>query len=114
MANTGTINLTGDVTGPLTGSKSITATWSLAAAVADVQTVSLSSGDNTITVPTGTSFILFTPPVANTQVILVKGAAGDTGVQVSKVLPTVLTWDATGALILNASGSITGCEITFA
>jgi hypothetical protein len=114
VANTGTINLTGDVTGPLTGSKSITATWSLAAAVADVQTVSLSSGDNTITVPTGTSFILFTPPVANAEVLKVKGNAADTGVQISKVLPTVLTWDATGSLIINAGGAVAGCEITFA
>lgn len=114
MANTGTITLTGTVTGPSSGDKSIKASWSLAAAVFDANTVSLASGDNSITVPTGTSFILFVPPTSNTEVIKVKGNAGDTGVQISKVLPTVLTWDATGSLILNAGGSVAGCEINFA
>lgn len=114
MPNTGTIKLTGEVTGPASGDKKMAASWSLAAAVLDAQTKDLSSGDNTITVPSGATVILFIPPTANTYAITVKGNAGDTGVRISKTKPTVLTWDAAGSLILNAGGAIAGCEINFA
>ena len=75
MANTGTIRLTGTVTGQATGPKELYAEWDLAAAVVDVQTVALASGDNTITVPTGATVILFSPPTTNVEVLKIKGNA---------------------------------------
>jgi len=113
MANTGTIRLTGTVTGQASGDKNLAAEWDLTAAVVDVNTVSLASGDNTITVPTGATVMLFIPPTSNAETIKIKGAAGDTGFTISPTKPTVFTY-AAGAIILNASGTVAGCEINWA
>lgn len=72
------------------------------------QSSNLSSGVNTITVPTKAGGVVIMPPSTNTQTITLKGASGDTGVALSKTAPTVLTFDTTppGTIVLTTGGVI--------
>jgi hypothetical protein len=77
----------------------------------------LSAGDNTITVPTGGSTVkgaCILPPAGNAQAITLKGVGGDTGVALSKLDPTSLSFETAPAnFILNAGGTITGLRIVW-
>lgn len=79
--------------------------------------VDLSSGDNTITVPTGGSSspvaLIILPPSGNTTAITLKGNAGDTGVALHKTNPSVIGFDGTPTIILNAGAAITGLRYLF-
>lgn len=67
---------------------------------------SLSSGDNTITVPTGAMGMVLLPPAASATVLKLKGGAGETGFclrsgQASSIpLPT-----GTASVLINASAA---------
>lgn len=111
MAVAGTLYLTGTLTGGTTGPRPLALSWSITGGKEPV-TVDLAMGDNTLTVPTGTTLILIVPPTSNAVALKVKGAAGDTGVLISKTKPTVLTWDS-GPVIVNAASAIIGATVTF-
>lgn len=86
--------------------------WSNAASPGQLQTVTLTSGDNTLTVPAGTMLIVVKPPTTNATAIKVKGVVGDTGVLLQVNAPTVIGW-ASGAVILNAAANITGVQLLY-
>lgn len=116
MAATGQVTLTSNVIGLLTGSKAYGAiTASVSAAVATTLQTNLAVGDNTISIPTGSSWALITPPSTATGILILKGNAGDTGIRVLKTGPFIaLPLDTVlPVLILNASIAITGVEILF-
>lgn len=72
--------------------------------VGGMSTLSLSSGDNTISVPSGAIGIAFSPSSSSTVVKKLKGAGGDTGVTIRANAPSVVYLpDATASFILNAS-----------
>jgi hypothetical protein len=78
----------------------------------------LSSGDNTITLPTGGTTVksaTILPPSGNAQALTLKGNAGDTGLIISLTEPTTLTFKASPAstFILNAGGTVTGLRIVW-
>ncbi len=77
----------------------------------------LAPGDNTITAPTGGSTVkgaCILPPAGNAQAITLKGVGGDTGIAISKVDPTSLSFETVPAtFILNAGGAITGLRIVW-
>jgi hypothetical protein len=110
-AVTGTIYVTGTLAGEPEGSSTVSLSWSITAGVSDA-TVGLSSGANTITVPTGTTLICVIPPSDNTATITVKGVSGDTGYAISPTKPTVLA--ASGSsLVLTCSAAIAAAKILF-
>ncbi len=59
--------------------------------------VFLASGANTVTVPAASVGAVLVPPAAGVETLILKGVTGDTGVPISAVNPTVLTWDAAPA-----------------
>ena|SRR5437867_2742999 len=102
-----TIVLQGDVTGT-----EIVSAATNAASPGAIEIKTLSSGANTITVPTGgttpTAVTIF-PPTGNTSLIILKGISGDTGVGLHKTDPTTIAIDSTVVtFVLNAAASITG------
>lgn len=86
--------------------------WTIASAAIRVETVTLNSGDNTLTVPTGATLLEVIPPTTNAQALKLKGNAADTGWQIATTAPTVLTLGgAVGTRIVNAGGSVAGCVL---
>lgn len=85
-----------------------------------VQVLTLASGANTINatncpaIATAGGVILI-PPAANTQTIVLKGVTGDTGVALSKVAPTTLTFGTTPptSFVLTTGGAITGMKLAW-
>jgi hypothetical protein len=75
-----TLTLGGQVTGLPAGTMTVTAVWGDGTAPGELINYSLATGDNTIPIPAGTSFVLITPPVASTVVLCLKGAGSDYGI----------------------------------
>jgi len=121
--SSGNITLTGAVQGGPVGARTFgPMTITLSTAVDATQVLSLSSGANTVTVPTGATVCVITGPNAvsptpnplSAAVLTVKGVTGDTGVQVSAKWPTMLSWDtAPATFVINATVSCT-VELWFA
>jgi hypothetical protein len=83
------------------------AQWNLPIATGTLQRTTLATGDNTIAVPAGTTLILVTPPATAVGIMKIKGAAGDTGIIVSRSQAMVLSYES-GPLIVNiATGTPT-------
>lgn len=101
-------------TGDVTGSETVSAAQN-AASPGAVSIQTLSSGANTITVPTGGSTVTaatILPPAGNTQTLTLKGVTGDTGVGLHLTDPTTVALSATtSSFCLTAGGTITGLRI---
>lgn len=69
--------------------------------------LALALGDNTISVPAGTNFILIIPPSGSTIVKKLKGVAGDTGWVLAKTLPTTISVTVGSTYIINAAAAET-------
>jgi len=88
----------------------------LTSAVYERLPLTLSSGNNTVTVPTGASLVLLVPPTGNTTQVILKGVNGDTGISVSRATPFFFLLDTTSppsSFVLNAAGSISGYTVVF-
>ena len=114
MASTGTVTIAATVSGLPTGAKSFSFAYGpIVGAVAEILDVALTTGNNTITVPTGATWMLIAPPSGNTVQITLKGASGDTGFGLDLTRATLLPLGAgTTSVILNAAGGVTP-EISF-
>ena len=117
----GVVTISFNVSGGPTGTRTYTQNVPLASAVDQTSVVALSSGANTITIPTGTSYMIITGPNAvsptpnplSAAVLTLKGVAGDTGVVISARNPHVHSFDtAPASVVLNASTTCT-VEIAF-
>lgn len=111
MSITSTRTTTIVYTGSVTGTETIAAATN-AASPGQIQIVTLASGANTITVPTGGSTptaVTIQPPVGNVQTITLKGITGDTGVGLHLTDPfTVSLAAATSTFVLTAGAQIIG------
>lgn len=115
--------VTSQRTGNITFTGDVTATVSLAAvsntqAPGAISILSLSTGANTITLPTGGSTpigAVIIPVVGNTQSLTLKGVSGDTGIALHKTNPTIITFDnpAPANFVLTAGGVINGLRIVW-
>lgn len=113
---TGSLRIMANVTGSPVGSVTFDSTVTSSASVINEQTVALSSGNNTITIPTGVTTLVIAPPNSLTPApnppyagtLTLKGVNGDTGIAISSKWPTVLDFDAAtqpASIVINASVS---------
>lgn len=98
-----TCAMTGDIAFSRTDSAAENAT-----APGVIEKKDLSTGNNAITVPTGSKGVVIKPPTGNTQALVLKGINGDTGIAIAKVDPTSLGLDSVSSFVINAAGSVTG------
>lgn len=107
--STRTINLV--FTGEIVANNSYAAASNLSSP-SQIETRTLAAGNITITPPTGGSTptaVTIVPPAGNTQTLVLKGVAGDTGISLHKTDPTTLgLFSPTGTFVLTAGGTITG------
>ncbi len=119
MAATGrrtiTVTYFGDVGGADPGAAQELEATDNNASPAQIQIVTLAAGDNTITAPGGgTTPVSCTivKPSDNTAVIKLKGAGGDTGVQLHKTDPDSVSLNAgVSSFILNAAAEVVGVRL---
>lgn len=82
-----------------------------------IDIVTLASGANTITPPTGGSTPVactIIPPSGNLNTITLKGLTGDTGVVLHKTDPSVIALNSpTNTFVLTASAIITGVRLVW-
>lgn len=107
-----TISLSGDVSATINANAA-----SNAASPGKVDIVTLASGANTITPPSGGTTpvaVTITPPAANTNTITLKGVTGDTGVVLHKTDPTTVALNSpTDTFVLTASAQIIGVRLVW-
>lgn len=121
MPATGTVTVSGAISGLPSGSRAIgPLTVSPTNASGHVIDVVLASGDNTITVPSTptTSGCIIQFGASSTTTKKLKGIGADTGITVTKTGFAVLCWDTAavpGSFVINSSAADTGqvTEITF-
>lgn len=71
------------------------------------QLVALSSGNNTITVPTSAIAVTIIPPTGNTVALILKGVNGDTGIALALLGPSSISLLSVTTFVLNAASSVT-------
>lgn len=110
---TRTINIvySGDVAG-----QEIISAASNVVSPGQVEVKSLSSGANSITVPTMTGFVptavTIVPPSGNTTSITFKGISGDTGIRIHNTDPTSIALDSSvTTFVLTTGGAIVGVRL---
>lgn len=105
-----TISFTGDLTAVVPANAANNA---LSPGKTDI--VTLASGANTITPPTGGSTPVactIIPPAGNLETITLKGVTGDTGVVLHKTDPSTIALNSpTNTFVLTASALITGVRL---
>lgn len=83
-----------------------------AASPGDIDIVTLSAGNNTISVPSGATGVTIRPPSANTQIITLKGVGGDTGVALHLTDSTsVGLGSAVTTFVLNVVAQLAGVRL---
>ncbi len=109
-SRTTTITFTGDVTGVQTVAAAVNA-----ASPGQMDILSLTTGANTITAPTGGATpkcLTVIPPAGNTQALTLKGITGDTGVPLHLTDPSSISLaGAFVSLVINAAGPVTGVRL---
>lgn len=113
----GTLTITGNEQGLLSGGKTIGPnTYTGSATVGQVTDVTLTTGDNTLTVPTGASYVYIVVSSGNTAVLKVRTSANsaDAGLSLGTQGPGVfpLPTGVTSVIVNAASGGGT-IEATF-
>ena len=114
MTAVGNVTIAATVTGLPTGTKAFTFAYGpITGAVAEILDVPLNTGNNTISVPAGATWLLIEPPSGNAVTIKLLGTGSDTGFTLDPTRATLLPLAAgTASVILNASGPVTP-ELSF-
>ena len=102
------ISMTGDVEYSQTFAASVSSLGS-----GQISLIDLSSGTNTITVPTDAVAVTIIPPANNTQTMLLKKVTGDTGWNLALTAPNSISMDAVTTFVITAGGAITGVRFIF-
>lgn len=68
---------------------------------------SLSSGNNSITIPTSAVAVTIIKPSGNIVQLFAKGVSGDTGVKLHLTQPDSISLGSSAVLVLNAASSVT-------
>lgn len=116
MAVTSTRRIIIEFSGDIEASNSFAAA-SNSASPGQLSIVSLISGANTITPPTGGSTpksVTIIPPSGNTVTLTLKGVTGDTGVVLHLTDPTSIGLNSpTATFVLTASGALAGLRLVW-
>lgn len=103
-------------TGDIAGDQSIAASTNTTSP-GQIQVVTLASGANTITVPSGgttPTACTIMKPTGNTTAITLKGIAGDTGIALHLTDPdTVSIASSVTSFVLNAGASLPGVRLVW-
>ena len=75
------------------------------------QLTDLSSGNNSITIPTSAVAVTIIPPADNAVVLKIKGVNGDTGVIIHLTDPTSIGLGSGATLVIDAASSVTGLRL---
>lgn len=102
MSNTTSYSVHLDIDGGFTISNIWYSVSSTTNVFPEFLTLTLGSGDTSISVSSPAASIII-PPVGNAVSLILKGSPSDTGVPISKIYPTLVK----GSFYLNASGSVT-------
>lgn len=81
-----------------------------------MQYVNLSSGDNTIAIPTTAGAVYIVPPTSNAQTLTVRTVSGDTGIPVNAAAPIgpiAFRSSPPSNLYINAGGTVNGVQVFF-
>lgn len=105
MTTSGFWRIYGSVTGYPSGTRAVDVEIDVGSAGIDNAFSQTINGFSAVTIPTGATAVLIIPPTANTNTITLKGITGDTGVALSKTLPTVLALAASSGFGLTTGGS---------
>lgn len=110
MATTATRSTTIVFTGDVTGTEVYTAA-SNSSSPGQLQIVALSSGNNTITLPTSSTTVAsvtILPPTGNSVALILKGIAGDTGINLHPTDPTTIAFPNSGvtSFVINAGSAV--------
>lgn len=112
----GVVTIAGNVSGGPVGSRSLSWAVPLASAVDQMQTIAVVNGANTVTVPSGTTYMVIAGPnsitpapnPASSVTLTLKGVAGDTGIAFSTSKPLAIAFDtAPASVVINSTGSAT-------
>lgn len=106
----GSITLSGTISTVPPGSAEISVTLTPSPSnLIEILNLILASGANTIAVPTWANYCLIEPSPGNTEGLTLKGVTGDTGVAISPVNPTLLSFPATtpADIVITAAGLLT-------
>lgn len=80
----------------------------------DYAKVDLANGDNTFTTPSGATVMVFVPGTGTATQLKLKGAGGDTGIEIHLTRPQVLCLDTDETtVIINADGTCVGCTVVY-
>lgn len=66
----------------------------------------LTSGNNTITVPSGATGVTLIPPDNNEETITLKGVNGDTGIAIGLVNPMFLSLEGVSSFVINVGDDL--------
>jgi hypothetical protein len=72
-----------------------------------IQSVALSSGANTITVPSGAIAVTIIPPDDNSVALTLKGVSGDTGIALALLGPSSISLASVSTFVINAASVVT-------
>lgn len=113
MPYSNTVTLTGTFSGgAINPSLSIPAITTTAQSIEQVTT--LSSGANTISVPSGSTSAIIVPPSGNTVGITLKGVTGDTGVALYPSTPALIPIaSGVSSFVLTAASTVQVCLVFF-
>jgi pyruvate/oxaloacetate carboxyltransferase len=67
----------------------------------------LTTGANTVTVPSGSIAVTIIKPAANTVALTLKGVAGDTGIALNLLDPDSISLASVSTFVLNAASAVT-------
>ena len=109
MATSGSWRIYGTITGLDAGERSVDASITAPTTAIDASFVDVHASGvfNAITVTTGATAVLIVPDSANTATITLKGVTGDTGVPLSKTMPSAIALGSSPSL-----GILTGAAAT--
>lgn len=105
MATSGSWRIYGSVTGLPSGTRAVDASITAPTTAVDTTTTQSFAAATfaAITVPTGATAMLIIPPSSNAGTITLKGVTGDTGVALSKTLPSAIALGSTPSVGLLCS-----------
>lgn len=108
MTGTGTILISGTLTGFDTGTRTLSIANVIPTAIDGGTGIILQSGYNAISVPSGATVCVIKPPQNNTVALLLKGDTADVGISIHKTYGIQLTLDGETIIGITATSVTTG------